>query len=239
MQNTDTLANIVRAVRAEAGHSLSTVQGTNTVDTIKYLVQRTQTELWTAYQWPTLKSRVNIPTVVGQYLYNFPTTPVDVNFEQIRETWAAQTNSVNWAPVAYGIPETLIPADGSNSQAGDFPQFWDVSGDAQFRIWPTPVSAAASVRFVYLRQCTVFVADTDMSTIDATAITLFTAAELLARAKAEDASVKLQKAQKYVLALAGNSVSAKRRVSTLATGAPTRPNRGATPYLDFIPTQHN
>jgi hypothetical protein len=60
----------------------------------------------------------------------------------------------------------------------------------------------------------------------------------LARAKAEDASVKLQKAQKYVLALLGNSITAKRRVSTLATGAPTRPNRGATPFLDFLP-QHN
>jgi len=45
MLNTDTLANIVRAVRAEAGHSLSTVQGTNTIDTLKYLIQRTQVEL--------------------------------------------------------------------------------------------------------------------------------------------------------------------------------------------------
>jgi len=187
--------------------------------------------------WPTLKGRVNVPTAAGQYLYAFPNTPESVSFEQVRETWTAQANSTEWKPVGYGIPEGLIAADNSNSQSGDSPQFWDVSGGTQFRIWPTPVSASASVRFVYLRPLAPFLADADMSTLDATCIALFTGAELLARAKAEDASVKLQKAQKYLLSLLGNSISAKRRVSTLATGAPIRANRGATPYLDYIPTQ--
>ena len=77
--------------------------------------------------------------------------------------------------------------------------------------------------------------DDDVSSIDATAISLFTAAELLARAKAEDASMKLQKAQKYTLALMGNSISAKRRVSTLGSGPPSSKGSQATPYVDYIP----
>lgn len=232
MLNTDTLANIVRAVRAEAGHSLSTTQGANTVDTLKYLVSRTQTELWTAYIWPTLRVRKDVPTAASQFLYAFP---AGFSFEQARETWTSQSNSYDWTPVAYGIEENMIAPGGGNSQAGDNVQYWDVEGDTQFRIWPTPASSNYTVRFIGQRPLGPLLVDADMSTLDATAITLFTAAELLARAKAEDASVKLNKAQKYLLNLLGASISAKRRVSTLASGAPVRGNGGATPYIDYIP----
>jgi hypothetical protein len=232
MLNTDTLANIVRSVRAEAGHSLSTTQGSNTVDTLKYLVQRTQTELWTAYVWPTLKLRKDVATAAGQYLYAFPT---GFSFEQARETWTSQSNAYNWQPVTYGIEENMIAPGGDNSQAGDNVQYWDVEGDTQFRLWPTPVTSNYTVRFIGQRPLGPFLVDADLSTLDATAITLFTAAELLARAKAEDASVKLNKAQKYLLNLLGNSITAKRRVSTLASGAPVRGNGGATPYVDYVP----
>ena len=58
---------------------------------------------------------------------------------------------------------------------------------------------------------------------------------MLARAKAEDAPMKLQKAQKYLLSILGNSVSAKRKVSTFGVGAPSYRRDQATPYLDYIP----
>ena len=232
MFNTDTLANIVRAIRAEAGHSLSTTQGANTVDTLKYIAQRTQLNLWTAYQWPTLRIRSDVPTAGGQYLYEFAS---GFSFEQVREAWTSQSNSYDWTPVAFGIEENMIAPGGTNSQSGDNVQYWDVEGDNQFRIWPTPVSSNYTVRFKGLRQLDVFLADADMSTLDATAITLMSAAELLARAKAEDAPMKLDKAQKYILTLLGNSISAKRRVSTLGSNPPVRGTGQATPYIDYIP----
>ena len=232
MRNTATLAELVLMVRAEAGHSLSAAQGQNTVDTIKALIARTQTELWTAYQWPTLKLRADTPTVQGSYLYSFP---AGFSFEQVREVWTAQSSSYNWTPVNYGINESCIAPGGGSSQSGDPVELWDVDGDSGFRIWPTPSTSNWFVRMVGMKAYTPLLADADMSTLDATAISLFTAAELLARAKAEDASMKLQKAQKYTLALMGNSVSAKRRVSTLASGAPSSRGNRATPYLDYIP----
>jgi hypothetical protein len=131
----------------------------------------------------------------------------------------------------------MIAPGGGNSQSGDGVQNWDVSGDVQFRIWPTPVSAKYTVRLIGQRVCAVWANDADMSTLDATAIVLFTAAEMLARAKAEDAPMKLQKAQKYVLNLLGNSISAKRRVSTFGSGVPARVGSQGTPYIDYIP-QH-
>lgn len=234
MLNTDTLTNCVYAVRAEAGHSLSAVQGTNTVDVIKYLLKRAQQDLWVNTLWPTLKIRADVATAAGQYLYNFP---AGFSFEQVREAWTAQTSSYDWLPVAYGISEDMIAPGGGNSQSGDNIQAWDVEGDAQFRIWPTPVSNKYTTRFIGQRQLAPFAVDADMSTLDATLIVLFTAAEMLARAKAEDASLKLQKAQQYLKNLLANSISAKRKISTLASSPPIRGTGPATPYIDYIPQQ--
>ena len=232
MRNTATLAQLVIMVRAEAGHSLSASQGQNTIDTIKALIARTQVELWTAYQWPTLKIRADTQTQQGGYLYNFP---AGFSFEQVREVWTAQSASYNWTPVTFGIDESCISPGGSSSQSGDPVERWDVDGDNQFRIWPTPSTSNRFVRMVGMKVYTPLLDDDDVSSIDATAISLFTAAELLARAKAEDAPMKLQKAQKYTLALMGNSVSAKRRVSTMGAGAPSNRGSQATPYVDYIP----
>ena len=220
MRNTATLAQIVTMVRAEAGHSLSPAQGQNTIDTVKALIARTQVELWTAYQWPTLKIRADTQTQQGAYLYDFPN---GFSFEQVREVWTAQSNSYNWNPLGYGIPESNIAPGGASSQSGDPIQLWDVDGDDQFRVWPTPSTGNYWVRMVGMKVYTPLLADADMSTIDATAISLFTAAELLARAKAEDAPMKLQKAQKYTLALMGNSITSKKKIATLGSGAPIRP----------------
>jgi hypothetical protein len=232
MRNTATLAQLVIMVRAEAGHSLSAAQGQNTIDAIKALIARTQIELWTAYQWPTLKIRADTPTQMGSCLYNFP---AGFSFEQVREVWTAQSSSYNWTPVSYGIPENCISPGGSSSQSGDPIELWDVNGD-QFRIWPTPSTSNYFVRMIGMKEYAPLLSDNDVSSIDATSISLFVAAELLARAKAEDAPMKLQKAQKYTLALMGASVSAKRRVSTMGSGSPTRPRAQATPYLDYTPT---
>jgi hypothetical protein len=225
---TDTLANCVYGVRAEAGHSLSTTQGQNIVDVLKYLLQRTQRELWGSYQWPTLTISGDIQMVAGQYVYNYP-SPFD--FERVRETYTAQTSSVDWLPLAYGFDETYIMPGGANSQSGDGPLAWRPEQN-QFRVWPTPVSTNYWIRFRGMQSLAPFLVDADVSTLDATTIVLFVASELLARAKAEDAANKLKKAQQRLLAMLGNSVSAKRRISTLASSTI---RRLPVPGIDYVP----
>lgn len=225
---TDTLANCVYGLRAEAGHSLASTQGQNVVDTLKYLLKRAQLELWTAYQWPTLTTSGDTQMVAGQYIYDYP---AGFDFETIRKSYTAPDNSSQWLDLVYGIDENLIKPGGDNSQVGDGPQFWRPEQN-QFRIWPTPVSANNWVRFKGMLPLGPFVADADVSTLDAMAIILFVAAELLARAKAEDAANKLKKAQNHLLAVLGNTVSAKRRVATLGSSASWRQ---PVPGLDYIP----
>jgi hypothetical protein len=225
---TDTLANCVYNLRAEAGHSLSTTQGQNVVDVLKYLLKRAQLELWTAYQWPTLMQSGDVQTAAGQFVYSYPAT---FDFEMIRKSYVAPANATNWRDLVYGLDETYIMPGGANSQSGDGPQVWRPEGN-QFRIWPTPVSNTWWMRFRGMKPLNAFIADTDVSTLDAMAIVLFVASELLARAKAEDAANKLKKAQAHLLAILGNTVSAKQRVSTLGSGVSLRlPTQG----LDYIP----
>jgi hypothetical protein len=211
------LVVMVKNLRAECGHSLSAAQGTNQVDTLKYLLARTQEELWTAFTWPELVTRANVPLNAGQYLYDFPAT---MPFDQIRESYTAQPSSNEWIPLDYGIGEDLIKPDGSNVWQADPVQIWDIESAAQFRVSPTPAVSGGYVRFKGNKPLDPFQADADYSTLDDNVIVLFAAADLLARAKAEDAPSKQQKAQRHLSKLLANRVSAKQKVSTVGGGAP-------------------
>jgi hypothetical protein len=218
MSSTQQLQVMVKNLRAECGHSLSVAQGTNQVDTLKYLLGRTQEELWTAFVWPDLVIRSDVSLLAGQFLYPFA---LNMPFDQIREAWTAGPASTDWGTLDYGIGEDKVQPGGGNSWRADPVRVWDVEAD-QFRVWPTPDGAGNYVRFKGNKPLAAFVADADLSTLDATLIVLFTAADLLARAKAEDASTKAEKAQRHLAKLLGNKISAKHKVSTLGGGAPGR-----------------
>lgn len=223
-----TLSNLVTAVRAEAGHALTATQGLNGVETLKYIIQRTEYELWTAFQWPTLEIMEDIPAQVGQFEYAYPT---DMGFDQIRQVlWAAEHSS-SWATVDHGIPHECIAPGGGNSTTGPSAHYWKTEGDTHFRIWPTP-SAKGFIRLVGMTPLTPLVDDDDYCTLDPTLITLFVAAELLTRAKAMDAQAKDQKAQRHLKELLGNKISAKNKVSTM--GATRRPTQGLRFGIDYV-----
>lgn len=211
------LSVMVRNLRAECGHSLSIAQGTNQVDTLKYLLARTQEELWTAFVWPELVLRSNVSLNAGQYLYDFNQNMI---FEQIRESYTAQPASNEWLELDYGIDEDRVKPDGSNTERSDPVRFWDIDSATQFRVWPTPASSGGWVRFKGNKALAAFASDNDYSTLDDNLIVLFAAADLLARAKAEDAQSKQEKAQRHLNKLLANKISAKNKVSSLGGGTP-------------------
>ena len=154
---------MVKNLRAECGHSLSVAQGVNNAETLKYLLSRTQEELWTAFVWPELKLRVAISLATGQYSYPYH---ADMPYDCIRETWTAPAGSAegtHWTPVEYGIDvEDMILPDGTNSERDDPPVYWDADGPANFRIWPTP-NTSTRLRFVGQKRLNPLVADSDVS----------------------------------------------------------------------------
>ncbi len=216
-----TLQQTLSNLRAEAGHSTSVAQGLNNEMTMKYLLARTQEELWTAFVWPELQTRADIAMTPGTYTYSYN---VSMPFDTVREAWAANGSSARWSAVDYGISEDKrVPGSLVNTSRGDPVQFWEsenpATGSPQFRVWPTP-QTTGWLRMKGNRALKPFVASGDFSTLDATCIVLFASAELLARAKAEDAASKLQKAQRHLQKLLGNQVSAKNKISTFGSLAP-------------------
>src|SRR5262245_44885295 len=139
MSTTQQLQVMVKNLRAECGHALSVAQGVNQIDTLKYLLARTQEELWVAFVWPDLTLRVETAMVAGQYLYPYPAT---MDFDQIREVWGLSPPGGNssWHVVDYGIGEDKILAGGANASRSDPVVLWGVESGTQFRVYPTPDS---------------------------------------------------------------------------------------------------
>ena len=219
-----TLQQMVSNLRSEAGHSTSVAQGLNAEATLKYLLARTQEELWTAFVWPEMTIRGDAPLSPGTYVYNYPAAPSNMQFDMVREVWAANGAGTRWSRVDYGISEDKrVPGSLTNTSQGDPVAYWESdnpgSGTSMFRVWPTP-QTSGWLRFKGNRGLKTFIANGDFSTLDATCIVLFTAAELLGRAKAEDAASKLQKAQRHLAKLLGNQVGAKNKISTYGSMAP-------------------
>lgn len=208
-----TLSNLISAVRAEAGHALTVSQGKNAEDTIAHLIRRTEYELWTAFDWPQLTVRWDIAVEPGmvEYLY-----PAQLQFDQIREAFFALKNSQRWLPVEYGIPEEALAPYNKSSVSGPTIQIWEnIAGDPdKIRIWPTPTQEGF-LRLKGMKQLNQMCELTDCCTLDPTLLSLFVSAELLARAKAEDAANKLQKAQRHLQKLLANKISAKNKVSVM------------------------
>jgi hypothetical protein len=211
----DTLINLVEAVRSEAGHALTPSQGLNSEKTLKKLIARTEKELWTAFTWPTLLIRAQVDVQKDQYRVAYrPQLPYD----QIREAYWCAAGSDHFVKMDYGFFEDCIKADGTNSTTSPTVQLWEDDGtdDTLFRIWPTP-SVSGFVRFRGMRPLNSLINDDDVCTLDPTLITLRVAAELLTRAKAEDAQVKMQSFQRHLQKLLANKVSDKHKVSTFGS----------------------
>lgn len=232
---TATLSELVRDVRAEAGHALTVSQGLNTIDTIKHLIRRTEKELWTAFDWPQLVLRSDIIAQSGQVNYAYP---VDIGFDQIRHVYWEPQNGSHWSEIEFGIPEDGIPTSGSSSgPTGSALQFWDTyisssTSTPMMRFWPTP-SQGGTIRVKGLKHLNPLIDDSDFCTLDPTLITLLVSSELLTRSKAEDAQAKTQKAQRHLQKLLANKISKKQKVTTF--GANRGFSKRLTPYIDYIP----
>jgi hypothetical protein len=231
------LSQLVAMVRAEAGHSISVAQGLNTLDQLKHVIKRTEYELWTAYNWPQMKTMWDITAPVGQYEFAYPE---GVDFDQIREVFYISEKGTEWTPVEYGIPMSAILPNGAPSK-NNAPriQLWDTfhnttTEEDRIRVWPV-TNSPGYLRLVGQRKLPPMVADEDLCTLDAVAISLFASQELLTRAKAEDAGTKMQKAQRHLQKLFANTTSDKQKVSTYgATRSYSNQRNRLRPGIDFI-----
>lgn len=224
------LSDLLNATRMEAGHSTSPAMGVNDVETITYLINRTQNELAYSYDWPNLQIDRDITLVANQRYYPYPE---DMPFEQVNAMWVL-LNAV-WNVIEYGIYPEHFAIWNSDLGFISWPvQRWMHNYDQnEFECWPIP-SQTGALRLRGHLLIPELIAMDDTCIMDPTMIVLFTAAELLARENAKDAPIKLQKANAYLHRLQTRQTAHKRRpfvVGGGGSGDATQPRIG----IDYIP----
>ena len=60
------LRDLITMLRAEVGHSTNVAHGVNDKETLAYILNRTQDELYETYSWPMLNAYRDVPVAVGQ-----------------------------------------------------------------------------------------------------------------------------------------------------------------------------
>lgn len=220
------LGVLIDDLRAEAGHSLQANLGTAMREVLIKVLQRQQRRLWEDYDWTFLRVERDVPVQAGQRFYNFPS---DLTLERIEKVEFKYGD--RWIPLHYGIGREHYDQYDSDRDVRGFPvECWKEADNDQVELWPIPsqngstVTATDVVRFTGIRKLRPLVAESDLADLDDTLLVLFSAAEILAREKSADASLKLQMAEKHYTRLKGRN--AKRDVFSLSGGSEGRQPRG-------------
>jgi hypothetical protein len=201
MATNTTLTALRDMLRAEIGASASPSMGVNAVQQMNYLLARTQERLWTEFDWPHLIIDRDEDLLAGQRYYDFP---ADVDQNRIQSVHVKYSNT--WRPLNYGIDTRHYNAlDPERDMRQDPVQHWKHAENGQFEVWPVPASSEDKVRFRTIKKLRPLVGDTDRCDLDDKLIVLFTAAEMLAHAKAADAGSKLSLANAHYIRLRGLS----------------------------------
>ena len=220
------LGELIDDVRAEAGHSLQANLGVAMRDVLVKIIRRQQRRLWADHDWSFLKVHRDVAVQAGQRLYDFPD---DLDMERVEKVEFKYGD--RWIPLAYGIGREQYDQFDSDRGIRSFPvERWTVHEDDQVELWPIPsqtgnvASATDVVRFHGIRKLRPLVAESDLADLDDTLLVLYSAAEVLAREKSSDASLKLQMAEKHYSRMKARN--AKSDTFTLAGGAAGREPRG-------------
>lgn len=209
------LSALVDALRAEIGASTNVAMGVNALPQLKQLLNRTQQRLWEDFDWSFAFIERDEPLANGQRYYAFDN---EIDFNRIVSAHVKYSST--WRPLEYGIgAEQYNSSDPEEGEKEDPPTRWRHYEGNQFEVWPMPASDECVLRFKAIKKLPKMVSDSDVALLDDNLIVLFAAAELLAKAKAEDAQAKLQAAQQLYGKLKGQGV--KTDVFTLGGGTPT------------------
>ena len=209
------LSALVDALRAEIGASTNVSMGVNSLPALHQILNRTQSWLWEKFDWPFAYIERDEQMVNGSRYYAFDP---EIDFGRITEAYVKYSSS--WRPLAYGIgPDQYNSSDPEEGEKEDPPTRWSHYEGNQFEVWPMPSSNECVVRFRAIKRLPKMVNDSDVALLDDNLIVLFAAAELLARAKSQDAQGKMSAANELFTKLKGSGI--KNDMFTLGGGFPS------------------
>jgi hypothetical protein len=234
-----TLAEMLEGLRIEARISTNASHGLNLREPHTYLLNRVQSDLYLNYDWPSLKTLEYADISAGQ---RYVAIPEGLSFESL-ETIFAPDLTAKYRPMRQGITNVEINMrDPDNVSDREFPpvawaNYIDATAESNhnmIELWPV-TDRATRLLFKGRRVPATLVDDDDRSTLDAYAIIMHAAAEILAGQKAEDAALKLDKAKERVRMLRIRQSDGNNK-PTLLSGRPGYENfpRAARRGLDYM-----
>lgn len=221
------LREMLTALRSECGLSTNVAHGLNDRDSMIYLLDRTQLDLWENWDWPFLTIDRDIALGVGVASYAYP---ADLNFEGITDAWIVGPNQL------YRLSYGINPADTVSVSLPSWPpRHWrhDVDNNA-ILLWPTPDQSASgnTLRLRGTKSVSRLINDSDESTLPWRIIVLSAAAEVLAKEQDPSAQTKATRAAELIRRLKARTVSHKGGITPLG-GTPGRMPRVG---FDYIPS---
>lgn len=202
-----TLDEMLDALRIEARISQNSAHGLHLKDQHTYLLNRVQDDLYLNYDWPSLNTDAYVDLDPGTRYKGYPK---NVDHTAIESVYAKDIGSGN---NFYEIKMGIHPAHYNARDPEDKSQRatpivkWQnyippegPTNHNMFEVWPVP-DRATRLLFRGKRKCQRMVDGHEYSTLDGPAIVMHAAAEILAAQKAEDAALKLNKAQERIRTL--------------------------------------
>lgn len=210
MSRGTTLANLRTMLKAEIGD----YSGTNSTRDaeLNVLLATKQKVLGTEHDWPFLHQQWDVVVSAGTKFVAVPTSTataanpasqtVDVDLDKLPTLWVYYNGT--YQPVIYGVqPDEYNVFDFTNDASRSDPiQRWRYATNVnesnlpnRFEVWPVPATEQ-KLRFIGKRALTTLTSDSHTADLDDVLIVLFTAADILARKKSQDAQLKLQQANR-------------------------------------------
>lgn len=221
-----TLGELIDDVRAEAGHSLQANLGTAMREVLIKIIQRQQRRLWEDTDWTFLRVERDVAVQAGQRYYGFPVDLTLERLEKLEFKWDDR-----WHKLDYGIGPTQYDQFDSDRDVRSWPVYrWKEQEDDRVELWPIPSQngslnpLAGVIRYTGIRKLRPLVAEGDRADLDDTLLVMYSAAEILAREKGSDASLKLQMAEAHYRRLKARN--SKRDSFSLSTEEPRFQLRG-------------
>jgi len=203
-----TFGQLIEMTMIEAGMDPTPALSMNVRPLVKAAIKREYERLYDEFDWPFLRVTEDVLTQAGQRYYDVPDT---INFDRIEKVdylWGDR-----WVPLDRGIDVSNLNTYNSDEDERSDPMLrWDIkwTGDTtQIEVWPIPASNEIPIRFTGIRNMTRLVGDGDRCDLDDQMVSMFAAAELLARKNSPEAQLKQQKAVERYRLIRGRSIQTR------------------------------
>lgn len=233
MARNTTFGQLIDMTIIEAGMDPTPALSMNVRPLVKAAIKREYERIYDEFDWPFMRVTEDVLTQAGQRYYDAPDS---INFDRIEKVdfqWGDR-----WVPLDRGIDVSHYNTYNSDQGERSDPMLrWDLrwtDSATQIEVWPIPISNDLPIRFTGIRNMTRLVSDADRCDLDDQMISMFAAAELLARKNSPEAQLKQQKAVERYRLVRSRSVQSRTNSFNFSNAPAPGGQNGREPLVAYV-----